>query len=206
MPKRRKVIDFNHVDPSTPEYVIDELKELYKHYHAKFTKYKMLHRHFKAADMACMIGSSLLIVAGTITGAVTLNPIVLGSITGAGMVLQTYSQAKGYKRKAELCRFAYTTYQGVLVELRSHIRGVPYDQKDMLCELRTLDKTIIDTCPAIPESYHVRYETVFNSEDSLNVVTDKRVDTTPPIPVPIQRSRTSRFRREKTVFNTHNTK
>ena len=40
------------------------------------------------------IGSAVLVVTGTIAGALTLNPITLGSISGAGVLLQTYATAK----------------------------------------------------------------------------------------------------------------
>ena len=35
------------------------------------------------------IGSAVLVVTGTILGALTLNPIILGSISGADVLLQT---------------------------------------------------------------------------------------------------------------------
>ena len=40
------------------------------------------------------LGSAGLVVIGTIAGAVTLNPIILGSISGTGVLLQTYATAK----------------------------------------------------------------------------------------------------------------
>jgi len=45
-------------------------------------------------DLACKIGSVGLIAAGTIVGAATLNPTVLGTISGAGLILTAFTEAK----------------------------------------------------------------------------------------------------------------
>ena len=50
-------------------------------------------------DLSCKIGSTGLVAIGTIVGAITLNPIVLGVISGSGLILK------------EMCKFAYTTYE-----------------------------------------------------------------------------------------------
>ena len=53
----------------------------------------------------------------------TLNPAVLGSITGDCLALMTFFETKDYKRKIEMSKFAYTTYQKVLLDLRTALRG-----------------------------------------------------------------------------------
>ena len=70
-------------------------------------------------NLAINIGSAGLVVTGTIAGGITLNPIILGTISGAGLVLKTVSEIKDYKKKIEMSKFAYTTYEKVLVDLRS---------------------------------------------------------------------------------------
>ena len=63
--------------------------------------------------------SACLDVSGTIAGGVTLNPVVLGTISGSHVLLKTRSEIKNYRKKIELCRFAYTSYEQILVDLRS---------------------------------------------------------------------------------------
>lgn len=41
---------------------------------------------------------------------VTFNPVISGTISGAGLLLKTLSEIKDYKKKTEMCKFAYTTY------------------------------------------------------------------------------------------------
>jgi len=69
----------------------------------------MTYKYFKKIELACNIGSDVLVVRGTVVGSMTLNPIVLETISGAGLILKTFSEAKNFKRKIEMCQFAYTT-------------------------------------------------------------------------------------------------
>ena len=66
----------------------------------------------------------LLIVNGTIAGRVSTNPFVLGILPGSGLILKTYWEMKDFKKKIELCQFAFTTYVTILIDLRSFLRGV----------------------------------------------------------------------------------
>ena len=62
-------------------------------------------------DLACKIGSVGLIGRGTIVGSATLNITVLGTISGADLISSTFTEAKSCKRKIEMCKFAYTSYE-----------------------------------------------------------------------------------------------
>ena len=48
------------------------------------------------------IWSVFLVISGTISGSITLNPIMLGSISGAGVLSQTFATAKKYDRKLKI--------------------------------------------------------------------------------------------------------
>ena len=67
--------------------------------------------------------STGLIAIEAVAGGLTLNPAILGSISGAGLALKTFSETKHYKRKIEMTKCAYTTYQKVLLDLRTALRG-----------------------------------------------------------------------------------
>jgi len=89
----------------------------------------MTYKYFKKVELACNIVSVSLVVTGTIAGGVTLNPIVLRTISGAGLILKTFSEAKNFKTKIEMCKFAYATYKKILTDLRSFLRGVEFNDK-----------------------------------------------------------------------------
>ena len=56
--------------------------------------------------------------------------ILLGTISGAGLLLKTLNEIKDYKKKIELCKFAYTTYEKVLVDLQASLRGAEFNEND----------------------------------------------------------------------------
>ena len=70
-------------------------------------------------DLTYKIGSTGLVAIGTIAEVITLNHIVQGVISGSGLILRTFTETKNYKRKIEMCKFAYTTFEKIFVDLRS---------------------------------------------------------------------------------------
>lgn len=73
--------------------------------------------------------SSSLIVIGTLVGGIILNPVSLGTISGTGLLLKTFSETRIYKKKIEMIKFGYTTYHKALVDLRSCLRGNDFNEK-----------------------------------------------------------------------------
>ena len=163
MHRRESIFNWNHVSEKLTEDQIFELKALYKFYHKKYWLAKMTYKYYKKAELACNIGSALLVVTGTVVGGVTLNPVVLGTISGSGLLLKTYSEIKNYKRKIEMSKFAYTSYSKVLTDLRSFMRGLKYDEKEFLDYVKVLDELIIDMCP-LTDKFEKKYNRVFIQE------------------------------------------
>ena len=64
-----------------------------------------------------------LVAAGSIAGGVTMNPVILGVISGAGVLLKTVLEMKSYYQKIEQAKFAFTSYAKILAEIRSFLRG-----------------------------------------------------------------------------------
>ena len=160
MDRRENIFNWNHVSENLTEDQISELKALYKFYHKKYWLHKASFKLFKKMDMACSIGSVLLVVTGTVVGGVTLNPIPLGTISGTGLLLKTYAEIKNYKRKIEMSKFAYTSYAKVLTDLRSFMRGLEYNEKEFLDHVKILDDIIIDMC-SLTDRFEKKYNKMF---------------------------------------------
>ena len=156
----KNIFNWNHISSDLTEDQIYKLKALYKFYHKKYWLFKMTYKYFKKVDLACTIGSVFLVVTGTVAGGVTLNPAVLGSISGSGLLLKAYSEAKNYKRKIEMCKFAYTSYEKVLTYLRSYMRGLEYNDKEFIDYVKFLDEIIIDMCP-LTDKFEKKYNKMF---------------------------------------------
>ena len=135
MVRRERIFNWNHVSENLTEDQISELKALYKFYHKQYWLHKESFKSFKKKN-------------------------ILGSISGAGLILKTYSEVKNYKRKIEMCKFAYTTYEKVLTHLRSFMRGLEYNEKEFLDHVKVLDEIIIEMCP-LTDKFEKKYNKVF---------------------------------------------
>ena len=158
MSQKENIFRFNQIDKSKTKEEIQEIKELYKYYHFKFWVLNLL----------LNITSSGLIVVGAVAGGLTANPAILGSISGAGLVLKTFSETKDYKKKIEMARFAYTSYDKTLVSLRTSLRGGTFNRDDFLKEMTVLDETIVDFAPLVTR-FEKQYAKKFLSYPTENV-------------------------------------
>ena len=95
------------------------------------------------------MSSTGLIVIGAVAGGLTANPAILGSISGAGLALKTFSETKDYKRKSEMSHFSFNTYSNVLLGLRTSLRGGTFNKDDFLKEMTVLDETVMDFAPLV---------------------------------------------------------
>ena len=145
--KKYSVFEFNHIDNLLSEEEINTLKEFYKYYHKKFWCFKKTFKHFKILDESITITGILLVIIGTITGGLTLNPIILGVINGFGILLTNFGKMKNYKEKIEMLKIAFTSYEKVLVELRSALRRDEFDKEQFIDKMKVVDAMIIDQTP-----------------------------------------------------------
>ena len=66
------------------------------------------------------VASVLLATVGVIPGCITSNPIVLGTLTTAGILLKSYHGFKNIKSKTDLLKFTVTSNEKVLNNLRGN--------------------------------------------------------------------------------------
>ena len=102
-----------------------------------------------------------MVAIGTISGGITLNPVILGVVDGAGVIVAGVGKKNNYKRKIEMSRIAFTTYEKVLVELRSSLRGDEWNKKDFVDRMKLIDEMIIDQTP-IADRFESRYKKKIN--------------------------------------------
>ena len=143
----KDIFEFNHIDNSLSESDIKTLKNLYKHYHRKCWCFRKSYRRYKILDETITLSGVGLVIIGTIVGGITLNPIILGVINGFGVIVSSVSKIKNYKKNIEMTQIAYVTYEKVLVELRSALRGDEFDKKEFIDRMKIIDEMIIDQTP-----------------------------------------------------------
>ena len=101
-----------------------------------------------------------LTVTGSVVGAITLNPIVIACVAGPGVLIQGYLTKSNLINNVDRCKFACIGYEKILIQIKSFLRGLPYDSTIFLSDVKVLDDTVIDTCPTIDkylEKYNLKF-------------------------------------------------
>ena len=156
----KDIFEFNHIDPSLSESEVKTLKDFYSHYHKKYWCFKKCYKSYKFLDNFFTISGICLVAIGTISGGITLNPVVLGVVNGAGVIIAGVGKKNNYKRKIEMTRIAFTNYEKVLIELRAALRGDERSKKEFVDRMKLLDEMIIDQTP-IADRFESRYKNKF---------------------------------------------
>ena len=157
----KDIFEFNHIDGSLSELDITTLKDFYSHYHKKYWCFKRSYKSYKFLDDVFTISGISLVAIGTISGGITLNPVVLGVINGAGIIVAGIGKKKNLKRKIEMSSIAFTTYEKVLVELRAALRGDKFDKQEFIVRMKLIDEMIIDQT-SIEDRFASRYNKKFS--------------------------------------------
>ena len=159
----KDIFEFNHIDKSLSESDVKTLKDFYSHYHKKYWCLKRSYKSYKFLDNFFTISGICLVAIGTISGGITLNPVVLGVVNGAGVIIAGVGKKNNYKRKIEMSRIAFTTYEKVLIELRAALRGDEWSKKEFVDRMKLLDEMIIDQTP-IADRFESRYKNKFEKD------------------------------------------
>ena len=157
----KDIFEFNHIDGSLSELDITTLKDFYSHYHKKYWCFKRSYNSYKFLDDVFTISGISLVAIGTISGGITLNPVVLGVINGVGIIVAGIGKKKNLKRKIEMSSIAFTTYEKVLVELRAALRGDKFDKQEFIVRMKLIDEMIIDQTP-IEDRFASKYNKKFS--------------------------------------------
>ena len=141
---KQSIFDFNHIDPHIQEEELEEIKNLFRFYHKRFLVPKTGSQQIQEMNLLMNCTSSGLIAIGAIAGGVTMNPIILGVISGVGLIIKTAMEMKNLKSKIEMAKFAFTTYEKTLSNLRFALRGGNFDQTEFLSSMEAIDGIVID--------------------------------------------------------------
>ena len=153
MTTNQKIFNFNHISKNLPDGKNKEIKDCINIITKNFGVIK---NHFNITKKCTNLTSASLVATGTIIGAITLNPINLASISVPGLLLQTYSTAKKYGKKVESSRFAYSSYNNILIELRDSLWSGVFDEKLFFNKSVVID-IINDNCFSIPYKMIKKY-------------------------------------------------
>ena len=155
------IFEFNHIDQTLSAEKIKLLKDLYSHYHKKHYGYEKLHRGFRRKNFVCNLSAGKLIISAAIAGGITLNPAVMATLTGVGLLLKAVTSLKKFAKKMERADLARIEYQKILDEIRFYLRGEVFDEKVFRNSLKMKDDFITDHCMEIPLTVQRKYDKKF---------------------------------------------
>ena len=158
----RDIFEFNHIDQTLSAEKVKLLKDLYAYYHKKHYGYEKLHRDFRRKNFVCNLSAGRLIISAAIAGGITLNPAVMATLTGVGLILKAVASLKKFDKKMERANFARVEYQKILDEIRFYLRGENFNEKVFLDSLKIKDNLVTDYCMEIPLSVQRKYDKKFS--------------------------------------------
>ena len=132
--------------------VLQCMDSLYAFYHKQWWCYRKMLNHFKFVNALFNGLALLLMAAGMIAGPLLENSTLVACLAAVGTVVKGWNDFKQYRFKVTMSRFAFTTYAKALTELKTYVRGVPFeDLERFLIKMQTLDDTIVDFTPPLPK-------------------------------------------------------
>ena len=159
---RRSIFEFNHIDTTLSKGTIEMLKNLYVYYHRKHYGYDKLYRGYQRKNLVCNILAGKALITSAIAGGITLNPIVIATMTGVGLIIKAIASFKKFDKKIERANSARVEYKKILDEIRFYLRGEPFDERSFLDRLKMIDDFISDHCMEIPASINDKYNKLYD--------------------------------------------
>ena len=145
----RDIYEFNHIDQTLSKGTVAILKNLYTHCHKKHYGYEKLYRYYRRRNLICNLSAGKIIISAAVAGGITLNPVVIATLTGVGLVCKGIASFNKYDKKTELANFARIEYKKVLDDIRFYLRREPFNIKPFLDRLKLIDDFITENCMEI---------------------------------------------------------
>ena len=114
----QNIYEFNHIDQTLSKEKVKKMKMFYAYYHKKHYGYEKLYHSFRRKNFVCNLSAGKLIISAAVAGGITLNPAVMATLTGVGLVLKAVASLKKYDKRTEQANFARIEYQKILDEIR----------------------------------------------------------------------------------------
>ena len=109
-----------------------------------------MYRGFRRNSFVCSLSAGKLIISAAVAGGITLNPVVIATLTGVGLILKAVASLTKYDKKTEQANFARIEYQKILDEIHFYLRGEAFDEKVFLDRLKMIDNYQLVTNLATP--------------------------------------------------------
>ena len=139
--------------------MLERLDNLFRYYHRRYWCHRQLYGKFKYIN-TLLNGAALLVAAvGIVVGNLLKESWLVTVLTALGVLIKGWIDFKKMGQKVNMSRFAFTSYEKILIELRTFARGVAPDTLDkFLVKQQVVEDVITDFSPPIVDSLLKRYD------------------------------------------------
>ena len=141
-----------------------QLDGLYASYHKQWWCRLQMYYHFKRCHAIFRALTLLVLALSIVVGTIWEESYAVVGLTAADTFIKGWSEFKKYSVKMDMCRFAYTTYEKTLIELKNFARGGLEDMSHFLVKMQTLDEIVTDFTPPTYDTFITLYSTKFVHE------------------------------------------
>ena len=145
----------------------DELRQLdglYASYHKQWWCRRQMYYHFKRYHTIFSAITLMIVALSIVVGSIWKESYAVVGLTAVATFIKGWSEFKKYSVKMDMCRFAYTTYEKTLIELKNFARGGLEDTSDFLVKMQALDEVNTDFTPPMYDTYMTLYSNKFVHE------------------------------------------
>ena len=107
--------------------LLQRMDSFYAFYHKQWWCYRKMLNHFKFYNALFNGLALLLMAAGMIAGPILENSTLVACLAAVSTIVKGWNDFKKYQFKVDMSRFAFTTYAKALIELRTDVRGIPFE-------------------------------------------------------------------------------
>ena len=143
--------------------LLSTLNNLHAEFHKKMWYYQKMFLRFKRLNAAFNALALLCIAAGIVVSSVNQESFIMVALTSLSTLIKGWMDFKKLPVKMDACRFAYTTYQKLLIEIQNYTRGVSLDDvENFLTKCQANEETISDLAPPVSVTLIRDYEKTFH--------------------------------------------
>ena len=146
----------------TPDLLL-KLDGLYASYHKQWWCRRQLFYHFKTWNTVFNALALIVMALSIVVGAMWEQSYAVVGLTAFATFIKGWCDFKKYYLKMDMSRFAYTTYEKTMIEVKNYARGGldTLDFNNFLVKMQTLEETITDFAPPVSDNCTQCYNAKF---------------------------------------------
>ena len=142
--------------------LLSTLDHLHADFHKKMWYYQKMYLRFKRLNAVFNALALLCIAAGIVVSSVCRESLVMVALTALSTLIKGWMDFKKLPVKMDVCRFAYTTYEKMLIEIQNYVRGVSIDDVEVfLVKCQVNEEVVSDLTPPVTTTLIRDYGNIF---------------------------------------------